>query len=121
MPLTVGNSDITDLHIVTAKPSSVTGRVIVDPAEIGALKGSAFRLTTYAANADEAVVNGGGNPMPVKDDFTFELRVRPGHVFIRSNTAAWFLRSVRVNGVNVLDTGFELHANTPVSVASRSS
>jgi protocatechuate 3,4-dioxygenase beta subunit len=115
MLLTVGTSDITDLHIVTARPSSVTGRVIVDPTELGALKGSMFRLTTPAANADEAAINGGGAGTPVKDDFTFELSVRPGHVFIRSNTTSWFLRAVRVNGVDVKDSGVEIRANEPLA------
>ena len=113
VPLTVANSDIADVHIVTAKPSSITGRVLVDPAESGSLKGSAFRLMTPAATADEAAVNGGGNGngTPVQDDFTFELKARAGRIFIRSNTVGWFLRAVRVNGVNVLDTGFEIRAN----------
>jgi hypothetical protein len=117
VPLTVANNDIADVHIVTAKPTSITGRVIVDPAESGSLKGSAFRLMTPAASADDAAVNGpgNGNGTPVKDDFTFELKARPGRIFIRSNTVAWFLRAVRVNGVDVMDTGFEIRANEPVT------
>jgi hypothetical protein len=117
MPLTVGSNDITDLHLVTSRPSSITGRVLVDRAELGKLKGSAFRLMTPAANAAEAAVNGAGNGngTAVKDDFTFELNVRPGHVFIRSNTIGWFLRSVRVNGVDVKDTGVEIRPNEPLT------
>jgi hypothetical protein len=113
MPLTVGTADITDLHIVTSKPSSITGRVLIDHAELGNLRGSTFRLMTLAASAAEAAVNGAGigNGTAVKDDFTFELRARPGHVFIRSNTTGWFLRSVRVNGVDVKDRGVEIRPN----------
>jgi hypothetical protein len=51
----------------------------------------------------------------VKDDFTFELKVAPGHIFIRSNTLGWFLRSVRVNGVDVTDSGVEIRPNEPLT------
>jgi hypothetical protein len=113
MPLTVGPYDISDVHIVTSKPSSITGRLLIDRVELGSLKGSAFRLVTPPANAAEAAVNGAGNgnATAVKDDFTFELRVRPGHMFIRSNTTGWFLRHVRVNGVDVTDSGVEIRPN----------
>jgi hypothetical protein len=113
MPLTVGPYDISDVHIVTSKPSSITGRVLIDRAELRGLKGSTFRLVTPAASAAEAAVNGGGNgnATAVKEDFTFDLPVRPGHVFIRSNTTGWFLRHVRVNGVDVTDSGVEIRPN----------
>ena len=42
MPLTVGTADLTDVHIVTSKPSSITGRVLIDRAELGNLKGSTY-------------------------------------------------------------------------------
>jgi Carboxypeptidase regulatory-like domain len=117
MPLTVGTADITDVHVVTSKPSSITGRVLIDRGELGNRTGSTFRLMTLAANAAEAAVNGAGNGngTAVKDDFTFELRARPGHVFIRSNTPEWFLRSVRVNGVDVKDSGIEIRPNQALS------
>jgi hypothetical protein len=114
MPLTVGTSDITDVHIVTSKPTSVSGRVLVDPAELGTLKGSTFRLMTPAASPDETAVTGGAGTA-VKDDFTFVLSVRPGHVFIRSNTVGWFLRAVRVNGVDVKDSPVEIRPNEPLT------
>src|SRR6202035_482084 len=115
MPLSVGTSDITDVHIVTSKPSTISGRVLVDRAELGTLKGSTLRLMTPAASPDEAARTGGPTGTPVNDDFTFALSVRPGHVFIRSNTVGWFLRAVRVNGVDVKDSGVEVRPNEPLS------
>ena len=114
MPLTVGSSDMTGVQLVISPPVKITGRVIVDPAELGTLKGSTFRLGAPAANLEEtnvAVVAA----VPAKDDFTFELPANPGHVFIRSNTTGWFLRSVKVHGAEILDTGMEVRANEPVS------
>jgi len=115
MPLTVGTSDMTDVHIVTSKPSSVTGHVLVDRDELGTLKGSTFRLMTPAASPDQAAMAGGPTGTAVNDDFTFALSVRPGRVFIRSNTVGWFLRAVRVNGVDVMDSGLEIRPNEPLT------
>jgi hypothetical protein len=117
MLLTVGASDLTDVHIVTAPPSSITGRVIIDRDEAANVRGPQFRLTAPPATPEDAGIRNPG-PVPnatVNDDFTFEIKAQPGLTFIRSNTTAWFLRSVRVNGVETKDTGFELHANAPVT------
>jgi hypothetical protein len=115
MPLTVGANDLTDVQIVSSKPTHITGRVLVNRDELGSLAGSTFRLSTYAASADEAAVNGFMTGTPVKDDFTFDLGARPGHVFIRSNTVGWFLRAVRVNGVDLMDSGVEIRPNQPLT------
>jgi hypothetical protein len=115
IPLTVGTGDMADVHIVTSKPSTISGRALVDRAELGTLKGSTFRLMTPAATPDQAAMTGGPTGTPVNDDFTFALSVRPGRVFIRSNTVGWFLRAVRVNGVDVMDSGFEIRPNEPLT------
>jgi hypothetical protein len=117
MPVTVGGSDLTDVRVVTAPPTSIAGRVIIDRDEAASVRGPQFRLTAPPASTEDAGIRNPG-PVPnatVKDDFTFEIKAQPGLTFIRSNTTAWFLRSVRVNGVETKDTGFELHANTPVT------
>jgi protocatechuate 3,4-dioxygenase beta subunit len=114
MPLTVGSSDMTGVQLVTSPPVKITGRVIVDPAELGTLKGSAFRLGAPAASLEETNIAGGA-AVPANDDFTFELPANPGHVFIRSNTTGWFLRSVKVHGTEILDTGMEVRANEAIS------
>jgi hypothetical protein len=114
MPLTVGSSDMAGVQLVTSPPVKITGHVIVDPDELGTLKGSAFRLGAPAASMEEANIAGGA-PVPAKDDFTFELPTNPGHVFIRSQTPGWFLRSVKVGGGEILDTGIDVRANEPIS------
>jgi hypothetical protein len=114
IPLTVGASDINDLHIVTSPPTSVSGRVHVDPAELGSLKASTFHLSSPPATEEDIGISGGA-AAAVKDDFTFELKIPRGRVFIRSNTAGWFLRAVRIGGVDVIDSGIEIQPNAPVS------
>jgi hypothetical protein len=114
VPFTVGTSDVTNVHIVTSPPTSVTGRVHVDPSELGSLRPTIFRLNAPAGTPGDIGVSGGANTM-VKDDFTFELKIPPGRVFIRSNTAGWFLRSVRIQGVDVLDSGVTVQPNQPIT------
>jgi hypothetical protein len=114
LPFTVGTDDITGLPLVTAKPSSVTGRVFVDRAELGSLRGSTFRLTAPAASPDEIDLTGGASTT-VKDDFTFELKVQAGHVYIRSSTPGWFLRAARLNGVDIKDRSVEVRPNESVT------
>src|SRR5262249_53524494 len=57
---------------------------------------------------------GGG---AVKDDWTFELRTRPGLMAIRAFAMGsdWRLKAVRLNGADVTDTGIEFKPNEDVS------
>ena len=59
----------------------------------------------------------GGGPPKVNDDFTFELRARPGTMVIRmgSSIPGWGLKAVRVNGIDVTDEGFEVRPNDEIS------
>ncbi|HUK32844.1 MAG TPA: carboxypeptidase-like regulatory domain-containing protein, partial [Vicinamibacterales bacterium] len=53
------------------------------------------------------------------DDGTFEFNVAPGRTFIRMNPVGAFantrIKSVRVNGVEVIDTGIDFRPNEDVS------
>jgi hypothetical protein len=113
MRVTVGTSDISDLRLVYAKESSISGRVVIDPLELGTLRGSALQLATPAAGPDEEGVAGGPGGA-VMDNFSFDLSVRPGHVLIRPNVAGWFVRAVRLNGSDITDSGFEIRHNQSV-------
>jgi hypothetical protein len=114
LALTVGPSDMTDVHIVTSQPTRVSGRVHIDPAELGSLPGSTFHLSSPPASPDDVGIRGNATTI-VKDDFTFQMGISPGRVFIRSNTAGWFLRAVKINGIDVIDSGVEILPNTPLT------
>jgi len=114
MAIAVGSNDLTNVRLVSAKPTRVSGRVIVNRDELGSLNGSTFNLTVVAASADEAAAIGNGTVAHVNDDFTFVFTVRPGRALVRPTTAGWFLKAVRVNGVDVTDSGIESRTNQPL-------
>jgi hypothetical protein len=62
----------------------------------------------------------GGGEAHVNDDFTFELKTPAGHINIRTGPIGrpgddWSLHGVRLNGMDVTDSGFEVPPNSVVS------
>jgi hypothetical protein len=117
--ITVAGEDVSGVHLVAAKPSTLTGRVIVDPAAVSSLPPS---LTISAIPT--TVVGMPAPPPPparVADDFTFEMKATPGRMrFMLGGgfnmpPTGWAVRSVRVNGVDVTDAGVEFKPNEDIS------
>jgi hypothetical protein len=117
--ITATGEDISDVHLVGAKPSTATGRLIVDPAAAQSLPPT-LMITAFS-------VPNGGIPAPpppparVADDYTFELKAMPGLVRIvlgggfGGPLAGWTIRSVRLNGVDVTDAGVDVKPNQDIS------
>ncbi|HXD73292.1 MAG TPA: carboxypeptidase-like regulatory domain-containing protein [Vicinamibacterales bacterium] len=109
--LTVNGQDITDLRLVGVKPSSVSGRV-VPPAGSQANLGELMILTVPKVFLPLA---GGNGNTRVNEDGTFDLKAQPGVVYLRLNAQGAFsttrIRTVRLNGVDVTDSGFEIKPN----------
>jgi len=110
--VTVGSEDITDLHLITSKPVSVAGRVIVDPAAAQSLPASLF-VTAFPIDGPNF---GGSTPGRVADDYTFELKTSPGRtrISLSNPPAGWSIRAVRLNGADVIDSGIEFKPNQNV-------
>jgi hypothetical protein len=116
--ITVTGEDLSDIHLVGAKPSAATGRLIVDPAAAQSLPPNLMIMAFPVQN--------GGIPAPpapparVSDDFTFELKAMPGVMRISLGggfggpPTGWAIRSVRLNGVDVTD-GVDVKPNEDVS------
>lgn len=107
---TVSGEDITDLRLVGVKPIGITGKVLIDgdPASLRASL-STLRIFASSVQPDE---RGGSVSAPIKDDLTFELKVRPGKLrFAVSNFGAAgtqpALKAVRWRGVDITDSGAE--------------
>ena len=110
--VTVADEDITDLQLVTSKPVSVAGRVIVDPAAAQSLPASLF-VSAFPMDGPNF---GGLTPGRVADDYTFELKTSPGRsrISLSNPPAGWSIRAVRLNGADVIDSGVEFKPNQNV-------
>ena len=112
--ITATGDDITDLHLVASKPSSATGRIIMDPGAAATLPAA---LMLYPQPVDPGAMQmGGGQPARVNDDGTFELKAAPGRMRINMGGAAgWTIRSIRLNGTELTDSGIEFRPNEDIA------
>jgi protocatechuate 3,4-dioxygenase beta subunit len=120
--LTVNGSDIDGVQIMAVKPSTIRGRLVFTDSASGAPppKPAAFDLGA----AREWMI---GQPVrsqaKVKDDYTFEISVPPGHVLIRGlangqgagpTAQPWRLNRVIVNDLDVADSGIDVGSNSTI-------
>ena len=114
--ITATGDDITDLHIVGAKPSTASGRIVTDPGATGSLP-QGLSLMLMPMTPGEIPM--GMQPARIADDGTFELKSGPGRM--RLNTmgpggpGGWTIRAVRLNGTEITDTGIEFKPNEDIS------
>jgi hypothetical protein len=116
MEITLGGDDITGVRLVGSKASIASGRVVVEPGSAGALQPNAIRLMAQPTVMDMPMMNMAG-PSAVNDDFTFEIKTRPGRMRIQlaGQPPGWSIRAVRYRGQDITDSGFEFRANENVS------
>jgi hypothetical protein len=119
--ITVTGSDITDIHLAVAKPSTVRGRIVFTGSATPAAppKPTAIDL---GAQRDWAIGQPVRNGAKITDDGTFEISLAAGRVQLRAAPAAggaggaapWRLNRVILNGVDVGDTGIDVPHNGTV-------
>ncbi len=102
----VNGTDITDLRLVAEEMQTVKGRVVLAPGS-----GAPPAPSTIAIGARPPDPNRTW-PYPgddLADDWTFELQVPPevGAFQTFRTPPGWFLRAVRLNGVDVTDSGID--------------
>jgi protocatechuate 3,4-dioxygenase beta subunit len=117
--VTVAGEDVSDVHIIGAKPSRLSGRVFVDPAAVSSLPPtlmfSLFPVNMLGIPAPPAP------PARLADDFTFETKSTPGRMRLalgggfNAPPTGWAIRSVRLNGTDVTDAGFDFKPNEDIS------
>lgn len=116
--VTVSGDDIDGMRLVGIRPSTISGRIAVDPAAAQSLQLASMRITLLPADLDSPMMPafGGMGGGGVKEDFTFEVSARPGKWRVMSvgGPAGWAIKSVRADGVDVTDSGIEVHANANV-------
>jgi len=113
--VTIAGEDVKDVRLASQTPSLVTGRIVFgDAGAAASLKASLFRVVATFRNPEDFNPFMGG-PGKVNDDFTFEMKLRPGAgqlIRVTSMTpSGWVLKSVKVRGLDVTDTGIEVKPN----------
>jgi len=107
------------VRLSASKPSTASGRVIVDPALVSQLPKTialAFFPPTFSGMPTPP-------PPPVSvgsDDLSFTLKAPPGVFRVSLGgfgppPPGWAIKSVRVNGSDVTDAGIEFKANEDIS------
>jgi protocatechuate 3,4-dioxygenase beta subunit len=111
--ITVTGDDITDLRLVGAPPSTSSGRIVVDPVAAASLP----TLTLRPFPVDPGVIPIGISATSIRDDGTFELKSRPGRmrIDIANQPGGWAIRAVRLNGIDVTDSGIRFSSNDHVN------
>jgi len=110
MPLAVAGEDISNLMVTTAKGGTASGRVTFD----GPRPQGNIRVSAPPVDTDAPVLAMGGTTL--KEDGTFELKGLTGTRLIRVIApVAWQLKSVKLNGIDITDTGAEFKAGESAS------
>jgi protocatechuate 3,4-dioxygenase beta subunit len=105
--------DITDIRIVAAKASTLSGRIVTDPAIAAALPTT---LQLMLTPMEPGTMPMGFMPPRMAGDGTFELKSGPGKMRINVfGTAGWAIRSVRLNGTDITDAGIEFKAGEDIA------
>jgi Carboxypeptidase regulatory-like domain len=114
--LIVAGEDINDFRLAGVKSSTVSGRVIL-PQAGNNIRGSTLQLVTTSPRPDPVVGLGGGGPIKVNDDLTFQTKVQPGLRLIRigPQVQGATLKAVRLNGADVTDSGIEFRSEEDVT------
>jgi len=111
--ITATGDDIADLHLVGAKPSVASGRIVFDPGAATTLPAGTMLIPMPV---ESGVMMMGMSPGRVGDDGAFEFKAAPGRFRVNINGApGWQVRSVRINGTDVTDAGIEFKPNEDVS------
>ncbi|HEY2149841.1 MAG TPA: carboxypeptidase-like regulatory domain-containing protein [Vicinamibacterales bacterium] len=108
--VSVAGHNVDGIQIVATELSTVSGIVLLDPTASGSSKLS-MSVRIVATDPDMSyVVDDTGR---VNDDLTFEARAQAGRNAIQlfNVPTGSVVRSVRVGGVDVSDSGFEVKAN----------
>jgi protocatechuate 3,4-dioxygenase beta subunit len=114
VPLSVSGEDMNNVMIVTSKGTSASGRIIYE----GGSKPTSNTLRVSAATIDAEGPTGLlGGSSSVSEEGTFEIKGLAGQrIFRVSNIpAGWVLKSVRLSGTDITDTGIDIKPNDPVT------
>ena len=113
LKVTVGVEDLEDVRMVAVSPSTIAGRVIVDPAQSQSLP-APLMLSLMAVNGQFFT---GMETTRVGDDQSFTMTAAAGRYRINwmNASAGWTIRTIRINNTDVTDDDIEVKAGENIS------
>jgi hypothetical protein len=114
VPVVVSGEDLSNVVIITSKGATASGRITFEGGAAPA--SSSVRITSVATDADSPGMMAAGGAT-VKEDGSFQLKGLSGRRLLRVNNLppGWTLKSVRLNGDDVTDTGVEFKSGQDLS------
>jgi hypothetical protein len=115
--LTVTGQDISGVQLQTAKPSTLSGRIVTGDAAGEKPLEPAQVLIDAVPKEPLLAIGGMSPPARASDDGTFAIKSRPGtsRIMAFSLGSGWTLKAVRLSGVDVTDAGFEVKPGEDVA------
>ena len=113
--VTLNGADVDGLRLAPAVPSTVSGKIIVDPASAGSLKPDAVRLMAMPKDPADMGFMLPQMAQAPKADGGFELKSPPGTFTLNlMQPPNWIVKSAKHNGQDVLENGLEVRAGEDV-------
>jgi carboxypeptidase family protein len=114
VPVVVSGEDLSNVVIITSKGATASGRITFEGGAPPAA--NAVRISSVATDADAPGMMAGGGAA-IKEDGSFQLKGLSGRRLLRVNNLppGWTLKSVRLNGEDVTDSGVEFKSGQDLS------
>ena len=115
VPLSVNGEDVANVMIVTSKGTTASGHVTWEGGS-KPTNTATVRISAVSTESDGPVALAGGSAA-VATDGAFEIKGIAGQRLFRATglPQGWLLKSVKVNGQDITDTGIEVKSNEPVT------
>jgi hypothetical protein len=120
VPLVIAGEDVNNIVLTTTKGATATGKVTFEAAAKPPNLTN-IRISSQAVDSPAMTIafpaGGGGGTGAVKPDGTFELKGLAGQRVIRAVglPPGWTLKSVRMSGADITDTGADFRAGDAVT------
>jgi hypothetical protein len=113
--VTLNGADIDGLRLAPAAPSTISGKIVIDPASTGSFKPETVRLMATPKDSSDIGLVIPQPPQPTKADGSFEMKSSAGAFTLNLIQAPnWMIKSAEQNGVDVLENGLEVRTGEDI-------
>jgi hypothetical protein len=108
VPLTITGSDVTGLAVISTPTGTARGRIVFEGGAPAGITTGSVMLASIPIALEQLFLGGTAR---IADDWSFEMTGLAGKRIIRANLpTGWFLKSVVLNGTDIIDTPAEFKA-----------